>query len=85
MPAAKWGTPRVDAKELYPGIRHKEPKRGQECNRGLVGRGEVVWETISCPPASNLHDLEAAYDDGFGLNRYEFYCIYKSDIRPSLE
>jgi len=50
-----------------------------------IGRGGTVWETTTCPPASTRHDLEAAYDDGFGLNSYEFYCIYEGDVRPSLE
>ena len=44
-----------------------------------VGREGSVYANASCVVSSQREVIEAVYDDGFGLNTFEFYCTTKRD------
>ncbi|MBW1880839.1 MAG: hypothetical protein JRJ84_20995, partial [Deltaproteobacteria bacterium] len=47
-----------------------------------VGRGEQVFGSASCPPAFHGGDVDVVYDDGWGLNTFSFYCVFKGEPPP---
>ncbi len=47
-----------------------------------VGRGEQVFASATCPASRPGVDFDVVYNDGWGLNTFSFYCVFKGDPPP---